>query len=133
LINTFLIGGAHPVCQLACLSREAARWASVRGSDWHKETGLTYPTKSDILQNGVLPLAVGMNPNNLTLQVQCLDQVTGQVVDWDTANKYPRSVNTANQGVANRVQATVTYQWTPQLFLVGAINLKSTCVLPMSF
>jgi Flp pilus assembly protein TadG len=135
LVFMLIIGGmgVFRYQQVACLSREAARWASVRGSDWHKETGLTNPTTNDILQQAVLPLAVGMNPNNLTLQVQYINQVTGTIMDWDSAKKHPLAVNAANQGVANRIRVTVTYQWTPQLFLVGSINLQSTCETPISF
>jgi Flp pilus assembly protein TadG len=135
LILMIIIGGmgVFRYQQVACQAREAARWAGVRGSDWHKETGQAYPTKNDILQQAVLPMAVGMSTNNITLQVLWIDQVTGQVVDWDAAPKHPLSVNASNQGVTNRVRVTVTYQWTPSLFLVGSINLQSTCEIPMSF
>jgi len=118
--------------QVACLAREAARYAAVHGSGWHKETGQTCPTSSAI-QNAVLPLAVGMDQNNLAMQVQWVGQVSGTVQNWDSVSKHPLSVNTSNQGVVNRLRVTVTYQWTPQLYLVGSINLQSTCEIPMSF
>jgi Flp pilus assembly protein TadG len=136
LIFMLIIGGMgiFRYQQVACQAREAARWAAVHGSDWHKETGQTFPTKSDIMQQAVLPLGVGMTPSNLSLQVMWVGQDSGQVVDWDTATKFPLSVNAVtNRGVANRVRVTVTYQWTPQLFLVGSINLQSTCEIPISF
>ena len=135
LILMLIIGGmgVFRYQQVACQAREAARWAAVHGSDWHKETSLAYPTKNDILQKSVLPLAVGMDSTKLTIQVQWISQVSGKLTDWDSAGKHPLSVNTSNQGVADRVRVTVTYQWTPQLFLVGSINLQSTCEIPMSF
>ena len=70
LIFMLIIGGmgVFRYQQVACLAREAARYAAVHGSGWHKETGQTCPTSSAI-QNAVLPLAVGMDPNNLAMQV----------------------------------------------------------------
>jgi Flp pilus assembly protein TadG len=135
LILMLIIGGmgVFRYQQVACQAREAARWAAVHGSDWQKETSQSCPTKNDILQQAVLPMAAGMATNNLSMQVMWIDQVTGQVVDWDSASKYPLSVNASNQGVTNRVRVTVTYQWTPQLFIAGSINLQSTCEIPMSF
>ncbi|HEV3085414.1 MAG TPA: TadE/TadG family type IV pilus assembly protein [Gemmataceae bacterium] len=133
LIFMLIIGGmgVFRYQQVACLAREAARYAAVHGSGWHKETGQTCPTSSAI-QNAVLPLAVGMDPNKLSMQVQWVGQVSGTVQSWDSVSKHALSVNTSNQGVVNRVRVTVTYQWTPQLYLVGSINLQSTCEIPMS-
>jgi Flp pilus assembly protein TadG len=135
LIFMLIIGGmgVSRYQQVACQAREAARWAAVRGSDWHKETGQAWATKNDILQQAVLPLAAGMNTTNLTIQVQWMNEVTGSVTDWDTAKKHPVSVNWEGQGISNRVRVTVTYQWTPELFLVPAIKLQSTCEIPMDY
>jgi Flp pilus assembly protein TadG len=135
LVFMLIVGGmgVFRYQQVACQAREAARWAAVHGTDWHKESGLALPSKNDILQQAVLPLAAGMATNNIGLQVQMIHQVSGQVTDWDVASKHPLSVTSSNQGVSNRVQVTVTYQWTPQLFGLGSITLQSTCVVPMTF
>jgi Flp pilus assembly protein TadG len=135
LVFMLVIGGmgVFRYQQVACQAREAARWAAVHGSDWHKETGQAYPTSANILQQAVLPLAAGMDTSNLSVQVKWLDQVSAQVVDWDAASKYPLSVTAANQGVSNRVRVTVTYQWTPELFLLGPIRLQSTSEMPMCY
>lgn len=134
IIFMIIIGGfgVFRYQQVACQAREAARWVAVRGSDWHKETDLSFPSKADILTQTVLPMAAGMTQGNLTLQVDWIDQVTGEVVDWDSASKHPKSVTAGNQSVANRVRVTVTYRWSPELFLVGSINLQSTCEIPMA-
>jgi Flp pilus assembly protein TadG len=135
LIFMLIIGGmgVFRYQQVACLAREGARWAAVRGSDWRKETGIPSPTKNDILQQAVLPLGVGMATNNIGIQVTWIDQVSGQSLDWDAAPKHPMSVIASNnQGVSNRVRVTVTYQWIPQLFVAGPITLSSTCEIPMS-
>src|SRR2546428_9601810 len=60
--------------QVAGQAREAARWASVRGSDWQKATDQTCPTKADILQQAVVPLAAGMDTTKLSIQVLWLNQ-----------------------------------------------------------
>lgn len=135
LIFMIIIGGMgvfrHQ--QVACQAREAARWAAVRGSDWHNETGEPLPTKSDILKKAVLPLAAGMDQKSLAIQVQWLDEVSGKAVDWDKADKHPKSVTKDNQSVSNRVRVTVTYQWSPELFFVGSIKLQSRCEIAMSY
>ena len=33
----------------------------------------------------------------------------------------------------NSVSVTVTYQWTPDLYITGPLNLTSTSVMPMSY
>jgi hypothetical protein len=44
-----------------------------------------------------------------------------------------RSLTAAKQSVTNMVRVTVTYQWSPDLFVVGPIYLTSTTQVPMSF
>ena len=119
--------------QVACQAREAARWASVRGTQWELETGNTSPTEQEILQNAVLPLAVGMDPANITMQVEWINAATGSVVAWDSAKKAPRSLNKTSQPVTNSVRVRINYDWTPGVILPGTFNMSSTSVMPMSF
>jgi uncharacterized membrane protein len=119
--------------QVACQAREAARWACVRGVSWAQETNQTSPTKQQILQQAVLPMAAGMDPTNLSIQVFWVNQSTGAAVDWDSAGKDVMSLNAANSPVTNTVRVTITYQFSPGLLLLGPINLQSTSEIPMSF
>jgi len=119
--------------QVACLSREGARWASVRGGNWQSETKKSSPTQQQILQQAVLPYGAGMDPSSIALQVEWVDQSTGTAVPWDSAGKDVLSLTAAKDSVTNTVRVTVTYQWSPELFLLGAITLQSTCEIPMSF
>jgi Flp pilus assembly protein TadG len=119
--------------QVACQAREAARFACVRGTGWQKETGTALPTKDEILRQAVLPLAAGMDPDKLTLQVEWVDGITGAASDWDSASKAPAGTTPSGDPVTNRVRVTVSYQWTPELFLAGPLNLKSVSELPMAF
>jgi Flp pilus assembly protein TadG len=118
--------------QTACLAREAARWASVRGSGWQQDTGQTCPTQSDIQTNAVLPLAVGMDPQQLSVQVQWVNGATGQAVAWDNSTRAPTSQNGNGNTVSNTVRVTVTYQWSPNLLAVGPLTFRSVSEVPMS-
>src|SRR5687768_14485373 len=93
LIFMIIIGGmgVFRYQQVACQAREAARWAAVRGSDWHAQTGEPFPTKSDILKKAVLPMAAGMDQKSLSLQVEWIDEVNGKgkAEDCDSAAKHP--------------------------------------------
>ena len=119
--------------QVACQAREAARWASVRGSNWAKQTGNTSPTAAQIAQQAVAPLTAGMDPTKLTVQVQLVNLVAGTVTDWDPATKAVVTLNNAGASVTNRVRVTVTYRWSPEFFFVGSLNLKSVSEIPMAF
>jgi Flp pilus assembly protein TadG len=119
--------------QVAFQAREAARWACVRGSSYRKETGQSSPTAADIREQVVLPLAPGMDPAQVGVQVEWVDGVTGQASDWDQSSKAPTGLTPAGDPVANRVRVTVTYQWFPEFFLSGPIYLKSVSEIPMSF
>src|SRR6516162_8818995 len=73
--------------QVACQAREAARWTSVRGSNWPKRTGTACPTVAQITSAAVLPMSAGMDPQKLSVQVQLVDLVNGTTTDWDASNK----------------------------------------------
>jgi Flp pilus assembly protein TadG len=134
LLVLLIVGGmsVFRYQQTACLAREAARWASVHGSGWQQDTGQTSQTVADIRKNAVLPLAVGMDTQNLSVRVQWVNGATGQVVEWDSSSKAPTSQSSGGNTVANTVRVTVTYQWAPGL-LIGSQNLQSVSEVPMSF
>ena len=117
--------------QVACLSREGARWASARGGDYQKDTKLNSPTRQEIIDRAVLPLAVGMDPEKLTVQVEWIDRGSGTVWDWDAALKDVRSITPDGEYVSNAVRVTVSYQWSPGLFW-DPVTVRSVCEMPMS-
>jgi Flp pilus assembly protein TadG len=119
--------------QVACQAREAARWASVRGARYQMQTQQPSPSAATIRQTAVVPLAAGMNLSQLTVQVQWIDETTGTVYDWDQVSRWPTGTTADGTVVTNRVRVTVTYQWWPEVFLTGPINLKSVSEEPMSF
>jgi Flp pilus assembly protein TadG len=137
IIGMCVIGlGIYRYQQVASLAREGARYASVHGS-------LGGPAMAaDIYNNAILPMAVGLNTSSLTYQVQwgtSVGSVGGSLVwtSWDSSSKTPTSYNPTSTPpgapLDNAVSVTVSYQWTPELYLTGPINLTSTSVMPMSY
>jgi Flp pilus assembly protein TadG len=125
-LGMVIIGmGIYCYQQVATLAREGARYASVHGTQYAADTGNSAATASDVYNNAIKPMAVGLNAKYLSY-----------TVGWNTTNS-PTSYNPNSTPpgapIGNTVSVTVTYQWTPELFLTGPINLTSTSVMPMSY
>jgi Flp pilus assembly protein TadG len=118
--------------QVACLAREAARWAAVRGADYQKENHQASPSQGQIVQLAVLPLAVGMGTTQLNATVEWVDNGANTVTAWDTASHAIKALNSSGEYVSSSVRVTITYQWSPGLF-VGTITLTSVSQMPMSY
>ena len=98
--------GVYYYQQVASLAREGARWASVHGPTYQQgPPPANAPTSQDVY-NTILPMAVGLTPAQLT----CVLTMT-----------------------SNTATVTVTYQWTPDFFITGPLNLTSTSVMPISY
>lgn len=102
--------------QVAWLAREAARYASVRGGEYEKESGSVSPSTQDILDAAVTPFAVGLESDRLTVIVEFHDRATDTYVAWDLASKDIRSITPSGEYVSNAVRVTVTYDGLPGLF-----------------
>ncbi|HEV3079292.1 MAG TPA: TadE/TadG family type IV pilus assembly protein [Gemmataceae bacterium] len=118
--------------QVACQAREASRYAAVKGTKWAAATGKASPTAAQIASAAVLPFAAGMDPSQLTVQVQWIDGTTGNAVDWDNSSKSP-TTQTSSGTVANQVRVTVSYNWVPAWGFVGPISLSSVSQMAMEF
>jgi Flp pilus assembly protein TadG len=119
--------------QVACLSREAARFAAVQGADYAAETGQASPTEAQIRDRAVLPLAMEMDPARLTVTVQFVDKANGTVTAWDGASKAPSGQTASGDTVTNAVRVTVTYQWSARPLLSGPLTLASTSEMPLAY
>jgi Flp pilus assembly protein TadG len=119
--------------QVACLAQEGARQVCVRGLDWSKETKKDSPTEADIRRDIILPLAAGMDPNHLTVQVELIDNTTGAVTNWDKSSKAALSTTPGGEMITNSLRVTVRYRWTPGVLFTGSWTLTSVCEIPMSF
>jgi Flp pilus assembly protein TadG len=126
ILGTCVIGlGIYRYQQMASLAREGARYASVHGTQYAQVTGNSAATATDIYNNAILPMAIGLNltPSDVT-------------VTWNTTNS-PTSYNPNStppgEPLQNTVSVTVTYKWMPEMYLAGPITLTSTSTMPMSF
>src|SRR5215472_5836704 len=126
LVLGLLVGaaGIFRYSQLASLSREAARYASVHGGQYAQEMKVTAPTPADIYNNVVLPMTVGFDTSQLNYSI------TYNTSNWP----YHTTLDDNNNVVPiqNTVTVTLTYQWVPELFL-GGVTMSSTSVTPMSY
>ena len=125
LVLGLMIGaaGIFRYQETAALAREAARWASVHGTQWAKETGNTAATATDIYNNAIAPNVVALDASQLSYSVS-----------WNSTNDPAHTVivNGNVQYVTNTVTVTVNYNWIPELYL-GGVTLTSTSVAQMSY
>lgn len=124
LIFATIVGalGVFRYQQTAELAREGARWACVHGGQYAEETGKPAATAQDIYTNAIQPSATAMDLSKLSYQVS-----------WNKSNM-PLDATTAYETpVGNTVSVTVTYQWFPEVYLIGPFNLTSTSTAQMIY
>lgn len=135
LMLLFLVQGGIAIFrsnQVTTQAREAARYASVHGGDWARETKKKCPTQAEIVSAAVTPLAQSMDTANLTCTIEWIEEATGNAVAWDSATHDVASTDANSRTMTNRVRVTVTYRSTG-VFLLGTLTFKSVSELPMSF
>jgi Flp pilus assembly protein TadG len=124
ILGLFIGGlGVFRYQETASLARRAARYASVHGAQYARDTGKPAATPDDIYNNAIKPYAVSLDLTKLTYAVSY------------NADNSPATVSVQNGtavNVTNTVTVTVTYNWVPEAFL-GGITLTSTSVLPMAY
>ena len=118
---------------VACMSREAVRYAAVRGGDWQRDTGQPSPTQAEIAADVVGRMAVAMDPAAVTVRVEWVNGATGAASDWDASTKAPTTLNADGEPVANRLRVTVVYRWNPELYFGGPTDLQGTSESPMAY
>ena len=116
--------GMFRYSQLASLTREAARYASVHGGQYAQDMKVTAPAPADIYNNVVLPMAVGLDTSQLSYSI------TYNTSNWP----YHTTLDASNNviPIQNTVTVKLTYQWVPEAYL-GGVTLSSTSVMPMSY
>jgi Flp pilus assembly protein TadG len=133
LLLALIVGGigVFRYQQVACMAREGARWASLHGADWQWDGNYKPSTQDQVLQQAVLPFAVGMDPSAVSIQVQFLDRASGSASGWDSVGHPINSRDDVNNRVTNRVRVTVTYQWVPGALLTSPLYLTSSSEVTM--
>jgi Flp pilus assembly protein TadG len=96
--------------EVASLSREGSRWASVHGNTYAQATGNSPATAEDVYNQAILPNVVALDQSKLTY-----------AVTWSPDNR---------QG--SRVTVQVKYHWVPEAFL-GGMDLASTSTAIVSY
>jgi Flp pilus assembly protein TadG len=154
ILSTFIGGmGVFRYQQLANAAREATRFASTHGGQYAQENSAaiaagTLPTvdKKYIINNIINPKIFLMDTSQITttININTPGATSVQVYDWDKTDNYPdgnqgrqthvaTDISGTTYTVTNTVQVTVSYNWMPEWFLTGPINLTSTSVMPMSY
>jgi len=114
--------------QVAFISREASRYASVRGALYASETGNSAATADDVYNKSIKVNAAGMNTSAITYSVT-----------WNTDNKQYHTTTKTDAAtgelqsvyITNYVTVTVTYTWNTGIF--GSIPVSSTSSVPVSY
>jgi Flp pilus assembly protein TadG len=108
--------------EVATLARDGARYGSTHGYQYRKDAGLATGTSTgwstDIYNNGILPNAVALDTSNLSYSVTWPDVINqpGKSDNWP----------------GSQLTVTVSYNWFPELYLVGPIVLTSTSSMPIT-
>jgi Flp pilus assembly protein TadG len=124
LIAALVVGvlGVFRYQEVASLTRAAGRYASTHGAQYRKDAELAIGTatdwQDDIRAYVIPPASVLLDANLLTLQATWPD-VSNQPGKPDN---WPKST----------VTVTITYQWVPELYLVGPYYLRSTSCVEIS-
>ena len=124
LLFALVVGamGVFRYQEVATLAREGARYASTHGYQHRKDSNLAEGTpaewKSDIYTNAILPRVVALDLSRLSYTVTWPDVVNqpGKPDNWP----------------GSKVDVTVTYEWMPELYLIGPIRLTSTSSMPIT-
>jgi Flp pilus assembly protein TadG len=124
LLLATMIGsqGVFRYHQVAALAREGARWASVHGGQYQKETGEAAATPEDVFNKAILPLATTLRPEHLSYEVT-----------WDESNMPLEVIDDVQTPRGNTVTVAVSYEWFPEMYLIGPINLTSTSTAQMNY
>jgi Flp pilus assembly protein TadG len=141
LIFALVIGGMgiFRYQEVAHLAREGSRYASTHGGQYHLDgidtkTGVPAISTSADLQTYLQTLVAGLDPNYLTVTVSYsapANYMPRNMPSYDDTD--PTLVPPGQITISNYVTVTVSYQWTPELFLVGPITLTSTSTLAMCY
>jgi Flp pilus assembly protein TadG len=141
LLFALMVGamGVFKYQEVAYLAREGSRYASTHGGQYHQD-GIDQLT-------GVPQVATSADMTNyIQTRIVALDHTLLKVaVSWSAPAGYtpnnlpvyddtdPTLVPPGQIAILNYVTVTVTYNWTPIMYLVGPISLTSTSKVQMSY
>ena len=141
LILGLIVGGLgiFRYQEVAHLAREASRYASTHGGQYKLDgmptkTGVAAIASASDMQAYVADQAVGMDSSQLSVSISWSAPSTIVPRNIPTyMNTDPTLVPPAQKVYQNYATVTVSYQWMPEVLLVGPINLTSTSTVAMSY
>ncbi len=107
--------------QVSLLAREGARWASVHGALYAKETGLQAASAADVFTQAIQSRAVALDPTLLS-----------STVTWNTSNQPYHYDTVSGTYIANTVTVTLSYNWIPE-WAGSGMTLTSSSTVPMFY
>jgi Flp pilus assembly protein TadG len=125
--------------EVAHLAREATRYASCHGGDYQfdgmpAKTGVPAVFSNADIQAYLSGKTFALDPTKLTVNISWSAPASITPVNLPIYLIVDPTIPPSLQKVeANYVTVTVTYQWMPEVFLVGPINLTSTSTIAMSY
>jgi Flp pilus assembly protein TadG len=108
--------------EVSTLAREGARYGSTHGHQYRKDAGLPIGDSTvwsqDIYDNGISPRVIALDTSKLSYSCSWPDVINqpGKPDNWP----------------GSKVTVTVSYQWFPEIYLVGPFNLTSTSSMPIT-
>lgn len=108
--------------EVATLAREGARYASTHGYQFRKDSGLPMGSSTDwyndIYDNAIKPKILSLDTSKVTVTINWPDVINqaGKPDNWP----------------GSKVDVTVSYQWLPELYLIGPYTLQSTSSMPIT-
>jgi Flp pilus assembly protein TadG len=116
---------------VSLLAREAARYASVHGTNYQTDTGNGSVSSVDIYNAAIVPMASGLDLSKLTYSITYNGASSGA---WDSNTHLVQYVSGGSGGTPKTatVSVTVNYNWTAALYF-GTVNLSSTSTMPMMY
>lgn len=108
--------------EVCLLAREAARYASVRGTDYAREMQRPAATPQDVFDNAIKPRVMTLETARLTYSVT-----------WDQENAPATLTTDPAKPRGNTVIVTVRYSWHPEALLIGPFTLTASSTLPMTY
>jgi Flp pilus assembly protein TadG len=123
--------------EVAHLAREGARYASTHGGKYQEEgmpqqTGVSAISSSSDLSTYLATQTTLLDPSKLQVSVSW--SAAGSITPANYPSYADSTSTVPGQSIIqNYVTVTVTYQWLPEVFLVGPITLTSTSQMAMSY
>jgi len=120
--------------EVASLARQSARYASVHGAGYAKDTGNPAAVPNDGLWSGGTGQCSLVYNNVIAAQDVSLNlSELNYSVTWNASNSpyHTTIVNGIVTPTTNTVTVTITYQWIPEA-LFGGVTMSSTAVTVMS-